>query len=201
MGLSEDIKRNCSLWDFCIHNSADSGEIPSSGWLTHSCSYACRWSFWTLLPARNLQGYHCTPKKCLSKWSPPGHVVCLSPPTILLCYTHLISRISLLICINMSKTQTFTAQPCKVRDARPPQVAFNFSNYCLQLQGLHWQYCSKDDRLTVSSGRFQQPAQPAVLCTASSGGQLLSGVTGRLHLLDGCTGQMAWCLQGPHSFL
>lgn len=191
MGLSEDTKRNCSLWDFCIHNSAGSGEIPSLGWLMHSCSYACRWSFWTLLPARNLQGYHCTPKKCLSKWSPPGHVVCLSPPTILLCYTHLISRISLLICINMSKTQTFTAQPCKVRDARPPQVAFHFSNYCLQLQGLHWQYCSKDDRLTKAGGGFSSllsqlsSVRPAVVASSylvSLGGSIfLMAVLGRWH--------------------
>lgn len=192
-------------WTFCIcssqteyglvqgHNSAGSGEIPRLGWLMklHPCSYACRWSFRILPPARNFQGCHWTPNGCLSKWSPPGRVVCLSPPTILLCYTHLISSISLLIYVNMRKTQTFTAQPCKVRDARPPLVTFHFSNYCLQLQGLHWQYCSKDDRLTKAGGGFSgllsQPfsVQPKVVASSylvSLGGSIFwMAVLGRWH--------------------
>lgn len=80
-----------------------------------------------------LRGCHCTPNSEVVSTKP-----CLypSPSTTLLCYTYLISRTSDLY---QCKTQTFVAQPQKVRDAWIFTVIFYLSRYCLSIQGLYWQ--------------------------------------------------------------
>lgn len=131
--LSKDVKRSCYSCDFCVRNNVGSEKISHLWWFMKS--HPCSWWFQILLSASSLQSWHCTPNKCLHKWSPPGHVQYPSPATLFY-YSYSISTIFLLIYIDVSKTWTFTSQSHKLRDAIIPQMTFHFSNYCLQLYSL-----------------------------------------------------------------
>lgn len=69
----------------------------------------------------------------------------------------------------MSKTQTFAAQPHKVRDAQTPQVIFYLSSCCLSIQGLCWQNWSKDPHPFPSTQYFSNLKKIPVYAVGDEG--------------------------------